>query len=88
MLLFSCNTSVKTFNVSVAQWEDVVHNNAQLEEEQKAAAAADGHRKQFLDGKMNDALELSEKLQRDDGCFGEHVDNTVLCGCWHEAFND
>ncbi|XP_064251931.1 TBC1 domain family member 31 isoform X4 [Passer domesticus] len=49
--------------------EDVVQNKAQLEEEQKAAAAADGHRKQFLDDKMNDELELAEKLQREDGCF-------------------
>ncbi|XP_033368324.1 TBC1 domain family member 31 isoform X6 [Parus major] len=59
----------KTFNISVAQWEEVVHNKARLEEEQKAAAAADGHRKQFLDDKMNDALELAEKLHREDGCF-------------------
>ncbi|RMC14922.1 hypothetical protein DUI87_07099 [Hirundo rustica rustica] len=51
------------------KWEDVVRNKAQLEEEQKAAAAADAHRKQLLDGKMNDALELAEKLQREDGCF-------------------
>ncbi|XP_030090353.1 TBC1 domain family member 31 isoform X3 [Serinus canaria] len=46
-----------------------VQNKAQLEEEQKAAAAADGHRKQFLDDRMNDELELAEKLQREDGCF-------------------
>ncbi|KAM4794440.1 TBC1 domain family member 31 isoform 3-T3 [Cyanocitta cristata] len=58
------------------KWEDVVHKKAQLEEEQKVAAAADEHRKQFLDDKMNDALELAEKLQREDGCSGEHVDNT------------
>ncbi|XP_056341862.1 TBC1 domain family member 31 isoform X2 [Oenanthe melanoleuca] len=51
------------------QWEDVAHNKAQLEEEQKAAAAADGQRKQFLDDKMNDVLELAEKLQREDGSF-------------------
>ncbi|NXY04526.1 TBC31 protein, partial [Pteruthius melanotis] len=50
------------------KWEDVVHKKAQLEEEQKAAAAADEHRKQFLDDKINDALELAEKLQREDGC--------------------
>ncbi|NXL74616.1 TBC31 protein, partial [Leptocoma aspasia] len=49
--------------------EDAVHNKAQLEEEQKAAAAADGHRKQFLDDKMNGATELAEKLQREDGYF-------------------
>ncbi|XP_030090360.1 TBC1 domain family member 31 isoform X5 [Serinus canaria] len=58
----------KTFNIIVAQQEDV-QNKAQLEEEQKAAAAADGHRKQFLDDRMNDELELAEKLQREDGCF-------------------
>ncbi|NWV18453.1 TBC31 protein, partial [Origma solitaria] len=51
------------------KWEDVVHKIAQLEEEQKVAAAADEHRKQFLDDKMNDALELAEKLQREDGNF-------------------
>ncbi|NXS32653.1 TBC31 protein, partial [Pomatostomus ruficeps] len=51
------------------KWEDVVHKKVQLEEEQKAAAAADEHRKQFLDGRMNDALELAEKLQREDGYF-------------------
>ncbi|XP_071410000.1 TBC1 domain family member 31 isoform X3 [Pithys albifrons albifrons] len=50
------------------KWEDVIQKEAQLEEEQKAAAAADEHRKQFLDDKINDALELAEKLQREDGC--------------------
>ncbi|XP_030122488.2 TBC1 domain family member 31 isoform X7 [Taeniopygia guttata] len=49
--------------------EDVVQNKAQLEEEQKVAAAVDGHRKQFLDGKRNDELKLAEKLQREDGHF-------------------
>ncbi|NWY92006.1 TBC31 protein, partial [Loxia curvirostra] len=49
--------------------QEDVQNKAQLEEEQKAAAAADGHRKQFLDDRMNDELELAEKLQREDGCF-------------------
>lgn len=79
---------LKTFNIFVAQWEDVAHSKAQLEEEQKAAAAADGQRKQFLEDKTNDALELAEKLQREDGSFGEHVNNGVLCGCLHEAFNN
>ncbi|NXN37572.1 TBC31 protein, partial [Rhinoptilus africanus] len=50
-------------------WEEVIQKKAQLEEEQKAAAAADEHRKQFLEDKMNDALELAEKLQRDDVYF-------------------
>ncbi|NXQ40950.1 TBC31 protein, partial [Catharus fuscescens] len=51
------------------QREDAAHSKAQLEEEQKAAAAADGQRKQFLDDKTNSALELAEKLQREDGSF-------------------
>uniref|UniRef100_A0A8C8AQR0 TBC1 domain family member 31 n=1 Tax=Otus sunia TaxID=257818 RepID=A0A8C8AQR0_9STRI len=51
------------------KWEEVIQKKAQLEEEQKAAAAADEHRKQFLEDKMNDALELAEKLQREDGYF-------------------
>ncbi|KFZ45370.1 TBC1 domain family member 31, partial [Antrostomus carolinensis] len=50
-------------------WEKVTKKKAQLEEEQKVAAAADEHRTQFLEDKMNDTLELSEKLQREDGCF-------------------
>ncbi|NXX55824.1 TBC31 protein, partial [Scopus umbretta] len=50
------------------KWEDVIQKKSQLEEEQKAAAA-DEHRKQFLEDKMNDALELAEKLQREDGYF-------------------
>uniref|UniRef100_A0A663N4B1 TBC1 domain family member 31 n=1 Tax=Athene cunicularia TaxID=194338 RepID=A0A663N4B1_ATHCN len=60
------------------KWEEVRQKKAQLEEEQKAAAAADEHRKQFLEDRMNDALELAEKLQREDGYFGEGIDNTVL----------
>ncbi|XP_074743410.1 TBC1 domain family member 31 isoform X2 [Strix uralensis] len=51
------------------KWEEVIQKKAQLEEEQKAAAAADEHRKQFLEDKINDALELAEKLQREDGYF-------------------
>ncbi|XP_026698909.1 TBC1 domain family member 31 isoform X2 [Athene cunicularia] len=51
------------------KWEEVRQKKAQLEEEQKAAAAADEHRKQFLEDRMNDALELAEKLQREDGYF-------------------
>ncbi|NXL86772.1 TBC31 protein, partial [Alectura lathami] len=51
------------------KWEEVTRKKAQLEEEQKAAAAADEHRKHFLEDKMNDALDLTEKLQREDGCF-------------------
>ncbi|KAL9868887.1 TBC1 domain family member 31 isoform 3-T3 [Geothlypis trichas] len=59
--------------------EDVVQNKAQLEEEQKVAAAADGHRKQFLDDTMNDELELTEKLQREDGCFERLRDLKARC---------
>ncbi|NXG78465.1 TBC31 protein, partial [Baryphthengus martii] len=52
------------------KWEEVTPKKAQLEEEQKAAAAAtDEPRKQFLEDKMNDALGLAEKLQREDGCL-------------------
>ncbi|XP_054671505.1 TBC1 domain family member 31 isoform X1 [Grus americana] len=51
------------------KWEEVIQKKAQLQEEQKAATAADKHRKQFLEDKMNDALELAEKLQREDGYF-------------------
>ncbi|NXL25648.1 TBC31 protein, partial [Setophaga kirtlandii] len=58
--------------------EDVVQNKAQLEEEQKVAAAADGHRKQFLDDTMNE-LELAEKLQREDGCFERLRDLKARC---------
>ncbi|XP_076185276.1 TBC1 domain family member 31 isoform X4 [Aptenodytes patagonicus] len=56
------------------KWEEVLQKKAQLEEEQKAAAAADKHRKQFLEDKMDDTLELAEKLQREDGYFGEHIE--------------
>ncbi|XP_057879336.1 TBC1 domain family member 31 isoform X1 [Melospiza georgiana] len=59
--------------------EDVVQNKAQLEEEQKVAAAADGHRKQFSDDRMNDELELAEKLQREDGCFERLHDLKARC---------
>ncbi|NXV34551.1 TBC31 protein, partial [Rissa tridactyla] len=60
-------------------WEEVIQKKAQLEEEQKAAAAADEHRKQFLEDKMNDALELAEKLQREDGYFERLRD--LKAGC-------
>ncbi|KAF1595597.1 TBC1 domain family member 31, partial [Eudyptes moseleyi] len=51
------------------KWEEVLQKKAQLEEEQKTAAAADEHQKQFLEDKMDDVLELAEKLQREDGYF-------------------
>ncbi|XP_067146300.1 TBC1 domain family member 31 isoform X3 [Apteryx mantelli] len=51
------------------KWQEVTQKKAQLEAEQKAAAAADEHRKQFLEDEMNDALELAEKLQKEDGYF-------------------
>ncbi|NXW60624.1 TBC31 protein, partial [Eurystomus gularis] len=50
-------------------WEEVTQKKAQLEKEQKAAAAADEHRKRVLEDKMSDALGLAEKLQREDGYF-------------------
>ncbi|KAM6278381.1 TBC1 domain family member 31 isoform 3-T3 [Spheniscus humboldti] len=56
------------------KWEEVLQKKAQLEEEQKTAAAADEHQKQFLEDKMDDALELAEKLQREDGYFGERIE--------------
>ncbi|XP_027747483.1 TBC1 domain family member 31 isoform X3 [Empidonax traillii] len=56
------------------KWEDVIQKEAQLGEEQKVAAAADEHRKQFLDDKINDALELAEKLEREDGYFERPCD--------------
>ncbi|NXA67885.1 TBC31 protein, partial [Mohoua ochrocephala] len=61
------------------KWEDVAHKKAQLEEEQKVAAAADEHRKQFLDDKINDALELAEMLQREDGCSERLHDLKARC---------
>uniref|UniRef100_A0A8C2Y7N5 TBC1 domain family member 31 n=1 Tax=Coturnix japonica TaxID=93934 RepID=A0A8C2Y7N5_COTJA len=51
------------------KWEEVAWRKARLEEEQKAAAATDVHRKQFLEDEMNDALELDEKLQSGGGYF-------------------
>ncbi|OXB82954.1 UNVERIFIED_CONTAM: hypothetical protein H355_009864 [Colinus virginianus] len=60
------------------KWEEVTRRKAQLEEEQKAAAAADERRRQFLEDEMNDALELAEKLQRENGCFGEYVEGAVF----------
>uniref|UniRef100_A0A8B9SGA6 TBC1 domain family member 31 n=1 Tax=Anas platyrhynchos TaxID=8839 RepID=A0A8B9SGA6_ANAPL len=68
------------------KWEEVIRKKAQLEEEQKAAAAAHEHRKQFLEDEMNDALNLAEKLQREDACFGEFRENAVL-GIRHEGLD-
>ncbi|NXE10525.1 TBC31 protein, partial [Lophotis ruficrista] len=61
------------------KWEEVTQKKAQLEEEQEAAAAADEHRKQFLEDRINDALELAEKLQREDGCFERLHDLNARC---------
>ncbi|NXK23138.1 TBC31 protein, partial [Arenaria interpres] len=61
------------------KWEEVIQKKAQLEAEEKAAAAADEHRKQFLEDKMNDAFKLAEKLQREDGCFERLCD--LKAGC-------
>ncbi|KAM9387323.1 TBC1 domain family member 31 [Phaethornis superciliosus] len=51
------------------KWEEVIQTKDQLEDGQKETAATDEHRKLFLEDRMNDALELSEKLQREDGYF-------------------
>uniref|UniRef100_A0A8C3I719 TBC1 domain family member 31 n=1 Tax=Chrysemys picta bellii TaxID=8478 RepID=A0A8C3I719_CHRPI len=51
------------------RWEEVTEKRAQLEAEQLAVAALDARRKQFLDDEMNDAIELAEKLQSEDGYF-------------------
>ncbi|XP_064010298.1 TBC1 domain family member 31 isoform X2 [Pogoniulus pusillus] len=55
------------------KWEGVTQKKTQLEEEQKAAAAADEHRKQFLEDTMWDTLELAEKLQRKEAYFAERL---------------
>ncbi|NWH73463.1 TBC31 protein, partial [Piaya cayana] len=51
------------------KWEEVTQKRAQLEEEQGAAAAANEHRKRFLEDRMNDTLELAENQQREGGYF-------------------
>uniref|UniRef100_A0A8C8R4Z7 TBC1 domain family member 31 n=1 Tax=Pelusios castaneus TaxID=367368 RepID=A0A8C8R4Z7_9SAUR len=51
------------------RWEEVKEKRAQLEAEQLAAAALDACRKQSLEDEMNDAVELAEKLQGEDGYF-------------------
>ncbi|XP_030409633.1 TBC1 domain family member 31 isoform X3 [Gopherus evgoodei] len=51
------------------RWEEVTEKRAQLEAEQLAVAALDARRKQFLEDEMNDAIELAEKLQSEDGYF-------------------
>ncbi|PKK34351.1 TBC1 domain family, member 31 [Columba livia] len=61
------------------KWEEVIQKKAQLEEKQKAAAAADEHRKQFLEDEINEALELTEKLRREDGCFERLRDLQARC---------
>ncbi|KFV55269.1 TBC1 domain family member 31, partial [Gavia stellata] len=61
------------------KWEEVLQKKAQVEEEQKTAAAADEQRKQFLEDKTNDALELAEKLQSEDGYFERLHDLKASC---------
>lgn len=64
--------------MSVAQWEENLKKASQLEAEQEATAITDARRKQLLEDEMNDALDLAEKLQSEDGYFGEHKTNMVL----------
>ncbi|NXA40513.1 TBC31 protein, partial [Eudromia elegans] len=54
--------------------QEVRQKRAQLEAEQKAAAAADEHRKQFLEDEMKDALALTEKLQKEGSYFERQRD--------------
>ncbi|NXJ79933.1 TBC31 protein, partial [Trogon melanurus] len=61
------------------KWEEVIQRKAQLEEEQKAAAAAKEHRTLFLEDKVDDALEFAEKLQTEDGYFERLHD--LKAGC-------
>ncbi|XP_074842810.1 TBC1 domain family member 31 isoform X2 [Carettochelys insculpta] len=61
------------------RWEKVTEKSAQLEAEQLAAAALDAQRKQFLEDEMNDAIELAEKLQSEDGYFERLRDLKTGC---------
>uniref|UniRef100_A0A674JFG7 TBC1 domain family member 31 n=2 Tax=Terrapene triunguis TaxID=2587831 RepID=A0A674JFG7_9SAUR len=61
------------------RWEEVTEKRAQLEAEQLAVAALDARRKQFLDDEMNDAIELAEKLQSEDGYFERLRDLKTGC---------
>ncbi|KFP91470.1 TBC1 domain family member 31, partial [Apaloderma vittatum] len=63
----------------IKKWEEVIQRKAQLEEEQKAAAAGKEHRTRFLEDKVDDALEFAEKLPREDGCFERLRD--LKAGC-------
>ncbi|XP_019383664.1 PREDICTED: TBC1 domain family member 31 [Gavialis gangeticus] len=51
------------------KWEENLKRTSQLEAEQEATAIADARRKQLLEDEMNDALDLAEKLQSEDGYF-------------------
>uniref|UniRef100_A0A8C0GED5 TBC1 domain family member 31 n=1 Tax=Chelonoidis abingdonii TaxID=106734 RepID=A0A8C0GED5_CHEAB len=61
------------------RWEEVTEKRAQLEAEQLAVAALDARRKQFLEDEMNDAIELAEKLQSEDGYFERLRDLKTGC---------
>nr|XP_014436296.1 TBC1 domain family member 31 isoform X3 [Pelodiscus sinensis] len=61
------------------RWEELTEKRAHLESEQLAATALDAQRKQFLEDEMNDAIELSEKLQREDGYFERLRDLKTGC---------
>ncbi|XP_007070938.2 TBC1 domain family member 31 isoform X2 [Chelonia mydas] len=61
------------------RWEEVTEKRAQLEAEQLAVAALDARRKQFLEDEMNDAIDLAEKLQCEDGYFERLRDLKTGC---------
>ncbi|XP_039380277.1 TBC1 domain family member 31 [Mauremys reevesii] len=61
------------------RWEEVTEKRAQLEAEQLAVAALDARRKQFLEDEINDAIELAEKLQSEDGYFERLRDLKTGC---------
>ncbi|XP_075776286.1 TBC1 domain family member 31 isoform X3 [Pelodiscus sinensis] len=61
------------------RWEELTEKRAHLESEQLAATALDAQRKQFLEDEMNDAIELSEKLQCEDGYFERLRDLKTGC---------
>ncbi|XP_054841001.1 TBC1 domain family member 31 [Eublepharis macularius] len=51
------------------KWEEVLEKREQVAAEQAITAALDANRKWLLEREMNDAVELSAKLQDDDGYF-------------------
>uniref|UniRef100_A0A8D0GB26 TBC1 domain family member 31 n=1 Tax=Sphenodon punctatus TaxID=8508 RepID=A0A8D0GB26_SPHPU len=71
------------------RWEEIQAKRDELEAERFAATASDAHRKQLLEHEINDAIELAEKLQSEDGYFGEcarYPHAVLLAGTVH-CFN-